>query len=80
MQYQIDDIPEDLDRAARSFAAREGMTLNQALIRVLSSGFGVDAQPVRRRELPPIFDGTPLEPEVLEALESQRQIDPETWK
>ena len=40
-----------------------------------------DGNPLpKRRDLSFLMDGPPLEPEVLEALEAQRQIDPELWQ
>jgi hypothetical protein len=79
MQYQIDGITEELDRALREFAEREGVSLNDAALRTLSVGLDIEFVPPKRRDLSAIFDGTPLEPEVIEALESQRQIDWEMW-
>jgi hypothetical protein len=79
MQYQVDGITEDLERALRKFAEREGLSLNDASLRALSIGLGIESAHPKRRDLSAIFDGTPLEPEVIEALESQRQIDWEMW-
>jgi hypothetical protein len=79
MQYTIRNITDEIDQAARDVVQREGLTLNEALLRALRSGFGVEERPRLRRRLPPSFDGTPLEPEVLRALEEQRQVDPREW-
>lgn len=80
MQYTISGIPEEVDRAAREQAERQGVSLNQALIDALKSGLGLETQPTKKRELPSVFDGSPLEPEVLAILEDQRRIDPEIWR
>jgi len=80
MQYTIRGITDDLDRAAREMAEREGMSLNQVLVRALRSAFGVEEKATKKRELPASFDGTPLEPEVIEVLDSQRQVDASDWE
>lgn len=80
MQYTIRNIPEEVDRAAREAAEREGLSLNQVLVRSLRIALGVEQPPTVKRELPPSFDGTPLEPEVVKALEEQRRIEPEVWE
>lgn len=80
MQFTVRGITDDIDRAARERAEREGISLNQALLRALRSGFGIEEKPTKKRDLSGIFDGEPLEPEVIEALEEQRRIDPDLWK
>lgn len=80
MQYTIRNIPEEVDRAAREQAERQGRSLNEVLVEGLRIGLGLDMPTKKRRDLSGIFDGEPLEPEVLEALEEQRRmIDPELW-
>lgn len=79
MQYTIRNITDEIDRAARERAEREGLTLNEALVRALRTGLGVETQPTKKRDFSSIFKGEPLEPEVIEALEEQKRIDPELW-
>lgn len=80
MQFTVRGITEEIDRAARQSAERDGVSLNQALLQALRSGLGVAEDTPKKRDLSGIFDGEPLEPEVIQALEEQRQIDPEMWK
>ncbi|MEQ8848348.1 hypothetical protein [Botrimarina sp.] len=80
MQYTIRNITEEIDRAARERAEREGATLNDVLLRALRAGFGVESNPTIKRTLPASFGKTPLEPKVLEALDDQRKVDPRDWE
>ncbi len=80
MQFTVRNISPEIDRAARELAEREGVSLNQTLLRALRCGLGVEVKPAKKRELPPSFDGDPLEPEVVEALKAQRQVDPRDWE
>lgn len=64
----------------RERAELQGVSLNQALIDSLRSGLGDEPPSGKKRDLATIFDGTPLEPEVIAILEEQRRIDPEVWR
>lgn len=80
MQYTIQNVTDDIDAAARLRAQTEHKSLNHILLDALRRGFGIESTPTMKRDLSDVFDGTPLEPEVIEALEDQRRIDPELWK
>lgn len=79
MQYTVRNIPTEVDHGLRQRAEAEHKSLNTLLVEALASYAGVSAPTRVLRDLPAIFDGEPLEPEVLQALEEQRQIDPEMW-
>ncbi|MEM6329682.1 MAG: hypothetical protein AAF790_05475 [Planctomycetota bacterium] len=79
MQYTIRGISDELDRVIREYAKREGVSLNEAVVRALRSGLGVETHPSQKRDFAAVFKGEPLEPEVEKALEEQRQIDWEMW-
>ncbi len=79
MQYTIRNIPAEIDQALREQAAAERKSLNQVLIDVVTRGLGLAKKPKKLRDLSDIVDGPPLEPEVIQALEDQRRIDPELW-
>ena len=81
MTLTIDDLPDELERALRERAAAENKTLDAAVIDALARGLGFECQePVKVRDLSFLAQGPPLEPEVLQALEEQRRIDPELWQ
>lgn len=80
MPYTLNDIPDEIEKAARERAEREGLSLDQVMVRELRFAFSIAEKPTKKRDLSGIFDGTPLEPEVLEALEDQRRIDPKMWE
>ncbi len=80
MQYTIRNVPTEIDEALREQAAAERKSLNQVLIDVVARGLGLAQKPKNLRDLSDIVDGPPLEPEVIQALEDQRRIDPELWE
>ncbi|MEM9185822.1 MAG: hypothetical protein AAGB00_04925 [Planctomycetota bacterium] len=79
MQYTVRGVPEEVDKAARECAKREGLSLNEVLVRALRQSLGLEEKPTKKRDFASVFKGEPLEPEVLKALEEQRQIDWEMW-
>ena len=80
MQYTLRNIPENVDKALREKARREGRSLNEVAIEVLARALDVEAEPVRYRDLSDIAGSWVEDPEVDEALEEQRKIDPELWR
>lgn len=79
MQYTIRGITEALDRAARERAEREGVSLNQVLVRALQSALGVEAEPSVKRDLSDIAGQCSIDGETRSFFEVQRQVDPEDW-
>lgn len=81
MTYVIENLPEEVDRALRARAAAENRSIDSVISDAIQRGLKLEPVPVtKKRDLSPIFDGTPLEPAVLEALEAQRTIEPELWE
>lgn len=79
MQYTLRNIPEEVDRALRERARREGRSLNEVAIRALAQALNFGDEPVRRRDLDDISGSWIDDPELEAALDDQRRIDPELW-
>jgi hypothetical protein len=79
MQYTIRNIPSEVDSALREKAERERKSLNEAAIDALSAGLALHA-PVKYRDLSDLTGTLADEPQVTQALEEMRQIDPEDWE
>lgn len=79
MQFTVRGITDDLNRAARESAEREGLSLNEALLRALRAGLGVESAPSKKRDLSKIFGKRLIDDATLKALQQQRSIDPEHW-
>jgi hypothetical protein len=74
-------LPADLEQKLRERAAAAHVSVDEFVAAAIRERVGATESTTRpKRDLSGIFDGTPLEPEVLQALEDQRQIDPEMWK
>jgi hypothetical protein len=69
------EISEELERALRDKAAAEHKSVDAVVVDVLSDCLGVKPrQSTKPRDLSFLTTGVPLEPEVIRALEEQRQI------
>lgn len=81
MTITIPNLPENVERALRQFAATEQKSLDAAAVDALAKGLGVErVEAPKLRDLSFMAVGPPLEPEVIQALEEQRQIDPDVWQ
>jgi len=81
MTLTIENLPDDVDRALRERAVAEQKPLDAVAIDAMARGLGVAPRSNgKKRDLSFLAAGPPLEPEVLRALQDQRQIDPELWK
>ncbi len=81
MTLNLQNIPDEVDRALRERAAAENKSVDATAIDALARGLGiVKLSNENRYDLSFLAEGPPLEPEVLRALEEQRQIDPELWQ
>ena len=80
MQYTLRNIPENVDKALRERARREGRSLNEVAIEALARALRVQVEPVRFRDLDDIAGTWVDDPEVEAALEEQRRIDPDLWR
>lgn len=78
MTITIPNLPDNVEQALRQFAATEQKSLDAAAVDALAKGLGVErADALKVRDLSFMAIGPPLEPEVIQALEEQRQIDPD---
>ena len=59
LQYTVRDVPEDVDCRLRESATLEGVSLNQAALRALQRGLGMEREPVRYRNLRQMLAETP---------------------
>ena len=80
MQYTIRNIPDEIDRAARERAEREGLSLNQVLVRALRSAFGVEVEPTVKRDLSDVAGQCSIDDESRAFFDQQRQVDQEVWE
>ncbi len=80
-QYTVRDVPEVLDQRLREEAASEGISLNQAALKVMERGLGLADSPARRRNLGGLVKAT----DTLDragwdkALRSMDQVNPADW-
>jgi hypothetical protein len=80
MTLQI-DLPTDLQQLFAEEAAQRQTTIAAIALEAMRKGLAKSpAKPHKVRDLTKIFSGEPLEPEVIKALEDQRQVDPELWR
>ncbi len=79
MQYTLRNVPPFLDEALRQRARAAGKSLNEVALEILRDGLGLAGEPVRRRDLSDIAGSWVGEPEIDEALQDQRRVDPDLW-
>lgn len=83
MEITLQNIPLPLEQALAIRASTEGKSVDRVALEVLQTGLGVAEEtkkPTIKRDLSFLWEDGPLEPEVIQSLEDQRQIDPEMWK
>lgn len=80
MQYTIRNIPVRLDQSVREMAQAEKISLNQAVIELLSRGAAID-QPVKGSEELGLLSGSWVEDSAFDnATAAMRPIDRDLWK
>lgn len=81
-QYTIREVPEATDHLLRESALAEGISLNQASIRALERGLGLDGGRVVYRRLRHLAGhlGRQERAAWQKALSEQDVVDPEAWK
>ena len=77
IQYTIRGVPQEVDRALRSKAARRKLSLNQVIIEELSA---VTTGLRKRADFHGIAGQWTLDTDFHDIIASQRQIDPDKWK
>jgi len=81
MTLNLTNLPDEVGRALYERAAAEQKPVEAVAIAAIAQSLGVmPKNSTTKRDLSFMTVGPPLEPEVLRALEEQRQIDPELWK
>lgn len=80
MQYTLRRIPKHLDRALRQRARAQNKSLNEVAVQALMDGCGVQAEPIRRRDLADVAGTWHSDPSTDAALLDQRQVDSDLWK
>jgi hypothetical protein len=80
MQYTLRKIPKAVDAALRLRARRAGKTLNQVAVEAMIEGLDLGIQSPPRRSVRDLLGAGSKDPELEEALASQRQVDPELWR
>ena len=80
MQYTIRGVPKVVDQALRERARREGRSLTEVAIELLSLALGLKEQSVKHRDLADVAGSWVRDAETDAALEDQRRVDPELWR
>ncbi len=80
MQYTIRNVPGRLDKELREAARKEGKSLNQTVLERLMVACGLTGEELKRRDLGEVAGNWVEDEAVEEALEAQRQVDPEMWE
>ena len=80
IQYTIRDVPGKVDEALRTYAAREGASLNQAAVDILAKGLGVPASGKQYDDLDHLIGSWVNDPEFDRAIAEMDRIDAEMWE
>jgi hypothetical protein len=82
VQYTVRDVPVEVDTRLRETAALEDLSLNQAALRALARGLGVDGTPVRYRSLGEMVRRVPKTGVKAwrSALRDQDKVNPADWR
>lgn len=80
MQYTLRNVPPHLDRALRHRALTERKSLNEVTLEALLQAFALRGEELKRRDLHDVVGRWIDDPEVDQALEEPRKIDPELWR
>ncbi len=82
VQYTVRDVPPGVDARLREVAATEEISLNQATLRVLTRGLGMDGTAVRQRSLRHLVTAAPKRAVKAwrDALQEQDRVNPDDWR
>lgn len=80
IQYTIRNIPEEVDRRLRDSARHLHLSLNQALLDLLSRAAGASGATTTYRDLDSFFGSWTADAKVDQALAEQRTIDHKLWR
>ena len=79
-QYTVRNIPRSVDRALKRKALEKGKSLNALLLEALCKEAGIAGESEVHHELDFLIGSWVHDPEVENALNSQRVVDPKDWK
>ncbi len=82
VQYTIRDVPKTADARLREAAAQEDLSLNQAALRALERGLGLQGERVIYRRLRHLISpSSEIDRKAWEqSLAAMDQVDEEAWK
>jgi hypothetical protein len=80
MQYTLRNVPPHVNEALRARARKDGKSLNEVALETLLIGLGLAGKPVKHRDLSDVAGTWVGDPEIDQALEDQRRVDPELWR
>ena len=80
IQYTIRQVPSEVNEAVREYSAREGCSLNQAVLQVLRKGSGLVGERVAHHDLDFMANTWVADKKCNEALREFDRIDEGLWK
>ncbi len=82
VQYTVRDVPPCVDARLREVAATEEVSLNQATLRAITRGLGMDGTAVRQRSLRHLVSTAPKTglKAWRETLQEQDRVNPDDWR
>jgi hypothetical protein len=80
VQYTVRAVPEEVDKALRDKAVREGCSLNTYLVDTLKNGAGLTDTPPSFHDLDHLAGKWISDPECDKALKEFDKIDEDMWK
>ena len=78
-QYTIRGVPKETDRRMREIAQERNLSLNAAVLELLTKELEQPSGPTLRHDLDRFIGTWVHDPETDEALSSQRRIEPGDW-
>ena len=80
MQYTIRSIPEQIDRAVRDRAGREGKSINAVVVEALARGLDLHVVPAHHTDLDHLIGTWQEDPAFDQAVAEFERIDDDVWK
>jgi len=79
-QYTIRSVPAEVDQALRRQARARRLSLNAVVLEALRAAAGQGPEDRKHHDLDHLIGTMLPDPELDQALEDQRTIDPELWR
>jgi len=80
IQYTVRGVPGYLDSRLREYAREKTMSLNAALVDLLSAGLGLLRQRSRNEELVSLAGSWVEDPDMDKAFADMDRVDEDMWK